>query len=148
MSAVWHWSGERPRGDTLRPMSGVAPALHCTSHVEIPNVQGQKNPSKMVGTGVAVRRHPMSKGKGETQQDARRGEFVFRINPHSCQRHSEGSNKPCVHQDPGTPQILRQNCVWASPVEVQVSSGLMQGQGLWVWVWHKSSCRRLPLTPL
>ena len=49
----------------LRPKSGAAPVLHCTSYVEIPNVQGQKNPSKMVGTGVAVRRHPMSKGKGE-----------------------------------------------------------------------------------
>ena len=24
---------------------------------------------------------------------------------------SEGSNKPCVHQDPETPQRLRQNCV-------------------------------------
>ena len=56
MSAVWHWSGERPRGDTLRPKSGAAPVLHCTSYVEIPNVQGQKNPSKMVGTGAAVRK--------------------------------------------------------------------------------------------
>ena len=24
----------------------------------------------------------------------------------------------------------------------------LQGQGLWVWVWHKSSWRRLPFTPL
>ena len=34
------------------------------------------------------------------------------------------------------------------PVEVQVSSGLLQG--LWVqqtWVWHKPSWRRSPLTP-
>ena len=40
--------------------------------------------------------------------------------------------------------------VFMSPVEVWVSSGLMQGQGLWVqrtWVWHKPSWRRLPLTP-
>ena len=37
-----------------------------------------------------------------------------------------------------------------SPEEVWVSSGLLQGQGLWVqltWVWHKPSWRRLPLTP-
>ena len=64
----------------------------------------------------------------------------FRIKPHSHQRCSEGSNKPCVHHDPGTPQILRPNCVWASPVEVQVGGGLLQEQGLWVqqtWVWHK-----------
>ena len=37
-----------------------------------------------------------------------------------------------------------------SPEEVQVSSGLPQGQGLWVpqtWVWHKPSGKRSPLTP-
>ena len=39
--------------------------------------------------------------------------------------------KPCVHQDPETPLKMRQNCVWTFPVEVQVSSGLPQGQGLW-----------------
>ena len=36
--------------------------------------------------------------------------------------------------------------LWASPVEVQVSSGVLQGWGLWVWVWHKSSWRRSTLT--
>ena len=61
---------------------------------------------------------------------------------------SEGSHKPCVHQDPETPQRLSQNCVWVSPVKVWVSSGPPQGQGLWVqqtWVWHKPSWRS-PLT--
>ena len=56
----------------------------------------------------------------------------------------------CVQQDPGTPQRLRQNCVWASPVDVPVRRGLLQGQRLWVqhtWVWCKPSCRRSPLTP-
>ena len=48
---------------------------------------------------------------------------MFRIKPHTCQRHSEGSNKPCVHQDPETPQRLRQNWVSVCPVEVRVSSG-------------------------
>ena len=40
--------------------------------------------------------------------------------------------------------------VWVSPEEVRVSSGLLQGQGLWVqetWVWHKPSWRRSPLIP-
>ena len=32
---------------------------------EIAHVQVQRNPSKMVGAAVAVRRYPMSKGKGE-----------------------------------------------------------------------------------
>ena len=48
------------------------------------------------------------------------------------------------------PMRLSQNCAWVSPVEVHVSSGLLQGQGLWVqqaWVWHKPSWRRSPLTP-
>ena len=48
---------------------------------------------------------------------------MFRIKPHTRQRHSEGSNKPCVHQDPETPQRLRQNWVSVCPVEVWVSSG-------------------------
>ena len=46
-----------------------------------------------------------------SQQDGRRGEFTFKIKPHSHQRCSEGSNELCAHQDPGTPQRLRQNCV-------------------------------------
>ena len=53
------------------------------------------------------------------------------------------------HKMYSVPQRLRQNCVSVSPVEVQVSSGLPQGQGLWVqqtWVWHKPSWRRSPLT--
>ena len=74
--------------------------------------------------------HPRAKEK--SQKDGMRGKFTFRIKPNSCQRHTEGSNKSCVHQDPGTPQRLRQNCAWASPVEVQVSRGLPQGQRLWV----------------
>ena len=32
---------------------------------EIPHVKGQRNPSKMVSTGPAVRRYSTSKGKGE-----------------------------------------------------------------------------------
>ena len=48
------------------------------------------------------------------------------------------------------PERLSQNCVWVPPVDVQGSSGLLQGQGLWVqqtWVWHKPSWGRSPLTP-
>ena len=35
-----------------------------SSHEEIPHIQGQRKPSKTVHTGAAVRRYPMSKGKG------------------------------------------------------------------------------------
>ena len=92
---------------------------------------------------------PCPRAKEKPQQDGRRGEIAFRIKLHTRQRRSEGSNKPCTNQDPETPQRLRQNCVWVSPGEVRVSSGLLWGQGLWVqqtWVWHKPSWRRSPLT--
>ena len=38
----------------------------------------------------------MSKGKEEALQDGRRGKIVLDFKPHTCQRHSEASNKP-VH---------------------------------------------------
>ena len=54
------------------------------------------------------------------------------IKPYIHQRCSEGSNLVLSHRDPETPQRLRQNCVLLSPAKVQVSSGLLQWQGLWV----------------
>ena len=54
---------------------------------------------------------PHPRAKEEPQQDSRRGEIAFRIKLHPHQRRSEGSSKPCVHQDPETPQRLRQNYV-------------------------------------
>ena len=77
--------------------------------------------------------HPRVKEK--PQHDGRRGEIAFRIKPLICQRCSEGSNKPCVHQDPETPQRLSQNCVSVSPAKVWVtlaccrSSGRGRGSG-------------------
>ena len=47
--------------------------------------------------------------------------------------------------DPDLPVSVQE-----SLVEVWVSSGLPQGQGLWVqqtWVWHKPSWRRSPVIP-
>ena len=61
-----------------------------------------------------------------------------------------GLEQTLCHQNPQTPQRLRKNCIWMSSEEVWVSSGLLQGQGLWVqqtWVCHKPSWRWLPLTP-
>ena len=53
-------------------------------------------------------------------------------------------------QDPEVPQRLSQNCVWVSPEQGWVNSGLLQRQRLWMqqtWVWHKASWGRLPLNP-
>ena len=106
--------------------AGAAAGRRWSDFEEIPHVQGQRrSPSKTVG------------------------KITFRIKPHTLQRRPEGSNIPYVHQDPETSQRLRQNCVWVSPEEVLVSSGLLRGQGLWVqqtWVRHKPSWRRSPLT--
>ena len=92
--------------------------------------------------------HPRAKAK--PQQDSRRGKIAFRTNSIPARDVWRAKNKPCVHQDPETPQRLGQNCVWVSPVKAWISSGLLQGQMLWVqqiWVWHKPSQSKSPLTP-
>ena len=85
---------------------------------------GSKSPRKTVGTGAAAVQCWNSSCMalellwGDTlcpraekpQQDDMRGKITFKIKPHTFQRCSESSNIPCVHQDPETPQRLRQNC--------------------------------------
>ena len=41
--------------------------IRSSSREEIPHVQGQRSPSKMVGAGAAVGRYPMSKEKEKPQ---------------------------------------------------------------------------------
>ena len=77
----------------------------------IPHVHGQRSPSKMVGGAAVVWCLSDFEGKGEAQKIGRRGKTMFRIKPHTRQRCLEGSNEACAHQDPETPQRLRQNCV-------------------------------------
>ena len=96
---------------------------------------------------------PHPKAKEKTQQDGRRGVIMFRIKPHTCQRHSEGSNKALCTPGPREPTETEPDLplsVWVSPVQVGVSSGLLWGQGLWLqqtWVIHKPFSRRSRLTP-
>ena len=54
--------------DNSQTRSGATAVLRWIGRVEIPHVQGQRNPSNTGGTGVAVRRYPMSKGKGEAPE--------------------------------------------------------------------------------
>ena len=65
------------------------------------------------------KRYLTSKCKGEAQQDGRRGEIVFRIKPHTCQRHLEGSNKTLCA--PGNPTGTELDL----PLSVCVSCGGM-----------------------
>ena len=129
---------------TFSPLRTVK--LHLTS--EQPSKDNVRSRQKR----KKKKKNPCPRAKENPQQDRRRDEIAFRIKHLTHQRHSEGSNKSCVHQDPETPQRLSHNCVWMFPAKVQVNSSLLQvqGQGLWVqqtWVWHKPSWRRLPLTP-
>ena len=69
------------------------------------------------------------------------------------QRHLEGSNKTLCAPGPRNPTETEPDLplsVSVSPAEIQVSSGLPQGQGNRPGshsVWLKSSWRRWPLTP-
>ena len=61
------------------------------------------------------KRCPRPRAKEKPQQDGRRGKIAFRSKPHTLQRLLEGSNKPCVHQDPETPpETEPELCVSAS----------------------------------
>ena len=93
--------------------------------------------------------HPRAKEK--PQQDGRRGKIAFRIKPHTCQRYLDGSNKTLSTPGPRDPTETETDI--ESPVEVWVSSGLPQGQGLWMQLpgahslWPKPSWRRSQLIP-
>ena len=135
--------GERSPNKTVG--AEAVAAQHWTNFEEIPHVQGKgEAPARWFSSvqfsrsvvSDSLRPHesqharpPCPSPTSGVHSDGRRGEFTFRIKPHSHQRCSEGSNKPCAHQDPESPQRLRQNCVWGSPVKVWVSSGLLPGRG-------------------
>ena len=65
------------------------------------------------------------RAKEKPQQDGRRGEILFRIKPHTYQRHSEGSNKTlCTPGDPTETEPYLPLTVRVSSAEVRVSSAL------------------------
>ena len=104
---------------------------HQKKKKRTPHVQGQqRSPSKMVGGA-----------KLHLESNAIPTRDTWRA-----------QTKPCAYQDSETPQRLTKT-VFESPVEAQVSSGLLQGQGLWVQLpgphslWLKPSCRRSPISP-
>ena len=62
-----------------------------------------------------------------------RGKITFTTKPHSCQRCSEGSNNPCAHQGPETPQ--RQDRTVPECLLLRYGSAVDWVQQ--TWVWHK-----------
>ena len=110
------WRSRRTCTHLLRELQNYTSLLNShrqekvgSHQKKIPHVQGQsRSPSKMVG---GVKSNPIP------TRDARRVQ-----------------TKPCAYQDLETPQRLSQSCllsVCMSSVVVRVSSGLLQGQGLW-----------------
>ena len=82
------------------------------------------------------KRYPLSKGKGEALTRWLWGdEIMFRIKLHTCQMlRGLKQNLVCTRTQ-GPYKRLCQTCLWVSeclPVEAQVSSDLLQGQGLWL----------------
>ena len=102
---------------------------------KIPHVQGQRRcPNKMIGGAKSC----------------------LESNPIPSRDIWRAQTKPCVHQDPETPQTLSQTCLWvfecllwryrsAAPCCRNRGSGCSRpgAHGM----WHKPSWRRLPLTP-
>ena len=81
--------------------------------------------------------HPRAKEK--PQQDCRAGEITFKIKLHTFQRCLESLNITMCAPGPRDPTETEPDLplsISVFPVEVQVSNGLPQGQGLWVWeIW-------------
>ena len=96
--------------------------------------------------------HPRVKEK--TQQDSRRGKIIFRIKPHTHQRHSEDANKTLVHtrtqgKEQWPHKWLSQTCLWVSRslqkrCELTIRGTKYNSSGSHV-CWCKSFGRRSPL---
>ena len=101
----------------------------------IPHVQGQRrSPSKTVG-GVKA---------------------CLESNSIPAREAQKAQTKPCVHQDPETPQRLSQTCLWVfdcllwwhgSAVACCRGTGSGCNRPGSHSMWHNPSWRRLPLTP-
>ena len=82
------------------------------------------------------KQYPMSKSKGEVQQDDRRGAIVVKIKSQTCREAWRAQQTLVCTRTEGKEQQPPQEteteqCLSVSE-EVQVSNSLLQGQGLWV----------------
>ena len=118
--AAWHWSGHEDithvqgqRSPRKMVVTGAVAAQCWSDSLEILHAPDQISPVRWWRLSD-FEELPHIQGQRSSPSIRIRGEFRFRIKrlkSHSCQRCSEGSNKPCVHQDLDNPQRLRQNCV-------------------------------------
>ena len=67
---------------------------------------------------------PCPGAKEKPQQDGNKDEITFRIKPHTCQRHSEDSNKPCVQILKPSPRPSDSGTLGAGPPPVRPTGAL------------------------
>ena len=76
----------------------------CSSSARTPKLQpAAEQPLKGEYWIPAKKDTPHPRVKEKPQQDGRRGKIMFRINPHTRQRHLEGSNKTLCAAGPRDP---------------------------------------------
>ena len=72
--------------------------MHLSSPVRTPTLQLAAEQPLTGECWIPPKKHiPHPRSKEKPQQDGRRSEIAFRIKPHTRQRCSEGSNKPCAY---------------------------------------------------
>ena len=78
--------------------------MHSSSPVRTPKLQPIAEQPSQENVGYHQKKDtPHPKTKKKPQEDCRRDKIVFRINPHTCQRHWEGSNKTLCAPGPRGP---------------------------------------------
>ena len=76
--------------------------MNSSSPVRTPKLQLTAEQPLTGGCWITPKKDtPCPGAKDKPHQDSRRGKIAFRIKPHTCQRHLEGSNKAlCTPGDP------------------------------------------------
>ena len=113
----------------------------------------QRSPSKTIGAGaVAVQRssscEEIPQGKGQRRSPSKTvGGAKSHLESYPIPaRNAQGAQTNLVRARTRGPHRDSDRTVCELLLEAWVSSGRLQGQRLWVWVWRKPSWRRSPLT--
>ena len=97
---------------------------------ELQNCNPLLNSHRQENVGSHEKKIPHTRGQSRSPNKMVRGaKSHLESNPRPTRGSQKAQTKPFAHQDPETRQRLSQNCIWVSPVEVWVSSGLPQGRG-------------------
>ena len=117
--------------------------MHSSSPVRIPKFQLIVEKPSVKECWIPPKKKKISHVQGQ-----RRSCNKMVGGPKSCLESNarvaqRAKTKPCVHQDPGTPQETDPDSplrFWVSPVEACVSNRLPWGQGLWLQQTWEAQC--------